>query len=390
MAHIFTREQLYGLVWADPMQKVAARLGLSDVGLAKACRAAAVPVPERGYWAKLQAGKKVERPGLPIRPLGMLDEVQIGPNAPWKPFAEEEPSSEPPVPPSFAEPIPEMVERVRKMVGKVPPAKNLDGPHPAIAKLLQDDERRRQKQLASPYPFMWESPAFESPFELRRLRILSALFTALERCGARPSARGREGREVSVSVGSVHIDCKLDSPDRRGPQERNLVQKPDPNRPKGPLRFEITEWKKPNDGMKWDDTNEVKLEGLLAEIAVQILVMGESVLREWVQERYEDEIERRAELKEKVRLKKEADEQMERERIAKLERERVEQLVRDANSWRQATELRAYVKAVTDAKASEQGGEAHGTLIEWAGWALSVADKLDPLLRSRFEVSGGE
>lgn len=44
--------------------------------------------------------------------------------------------------------------------------KNLDGPHPAIAKPLQDDERRRQKQLASPYPFMWESPAFESPFEL--------------------------------------------------------------------------------------------------------------------------------------------------------------------------------------------------------------------------------
>ena len=123
-------------------------------------------------------------------------------------------------------------------------------------------------------------------------------------------------------------------------------------------------------------------------IAVQILVMGESVLREWVQERYEDEIERRAELKEKARLKKEADEQMERERIAKLERERVEQLVRDANSWRQATELRAYVKAVTDANASKQGGEAHGALDEWAGWALSVADKLDPLLRSRFEVSG--
>ncbi len=62
MAHVFTRDQLFGLVWAEPMQRVAARLGISDVGLAKACRAAAVPVPERGYWAKLQAGKKVERP----------------------------------------------------------------------------------------------------------------------------------------------------------------------------------------------------------------------------------------------------------------------------------------------------------------------------------------
>lgn len=30
-----TRDQLYEQVWTEPMTKVAARLGLSDVGLAK-------------------------------------------------------------------------------------------------------------------------------------------------------------------------------------------------------------------------------------------------------------------------------------------------------------------------------------------------------------------
>lgn len=48
------------------------------------------------------------------------------------------------------------------------------------AKLLQADERRRQKQLASAYPMSWDKPLFDSPFERRRLRILSSLFSALK------------------------------------------------------------------------------------------------------------------------------------------------------------------------------------------------------------------
>lgn len=39
------RSELYGLVWAKPMTQLAAELGISDVGLAKACRRHAVPAP---------------------------------------------------------------------------------------------------------------------------------------------------------------------------------------------------------------------------------------------------------------------------------------------------------------------------------------------------------
>ena len=48
MHHVFTRRQLHDLVWAEPKTQLAKRLGLSDVGLAKACRRADVPIPERG------------------------------------------------------------------------------------------------------------------------------------------------------------------------------------------------------------------------------------------------------------------------------------------------------------------------------------------------------
>ena len=62
IARYYTREFPYRLVWESPVLEVAKRLGESDVGLAKACRRARIPVPTRGYWAKLAAGKWVGPP----------------------------------------------------------------------------------------------------------------------------------------------------------------------------------------------------------------------------------------------------------------------------------------------------------------------------------------
>jgi hypothetical protein len=61
---IYRRETLYGEVWAEPLKVVAARYGVSDVALGKACRKMAVPLPGRGYWAKKAAGKVLPTPVL--------------------------------------------------------------------------------------------------------------------------------------------------------------------------------------------------------------------------------------------------------------------------------------------------------------------------------------
>lgn len=60
-----TREELCGLVWAEPMLKVAARFGVSSSYMARICTVMNVPRPERGYWAKLAVGKHSPKPGLP-------------------------------------------------------------------------------------------------------------------------------------------------------------------------------------------------------------------------------------------------------------------------------------------------------------------------------------
>ena len=60
-----SREELYELVWSKPMVELAEDFGLSDVALAKRCRKVGVPVPGRGYWARVAAGQEPRRPKLP-------------------------------------------------------------------------------------------------------------------------------------------------------------------------------------------------------------------------------------------------------------------------------------------------------------------------------------
>ena len=68
--------------------------------LAEACAGSNVPVPERGHWAKLAAGKKVFRTKLPPRGLGESDEVTIGRDPHGYYQESEQEILEMPVPPS--------------------------------------------------------------------------------------------------------------------------------------------------------------------------------------------------------------------------------------------------------------------------------------------------
>jgi hypothetical protein len=62
------REELFERVWSKPVATVAKECGVSGPGLKKVCKRLMIPVPPRGYWAKLSAGKSVKRPRLPALP----------------------------------------------------------------------------------------------------------------------------------------------------------------------------------------------------------------------------------------------------------------------------------------------------------------------------------
>ena len=72
-----TREQLYALVWTEPMQALGPRFGLSDVGFKKICKRLRVPTPGRGYWAKKAVGTAPRPTPLPKLPASVRAEQQV-------------------------------------------------------------------------------------------------------------------------------------------------------------------------------------------------------------------------------------------------------------------------------------------------------------------------
>jgi hypothetical protein len=66
MSILEQREKLYNEVWKEPIVTVAKRYEISDTALRKRCKNLNIPLPPKGYWAKLNVGKPViEKPKLP-------------------------------------------------------------------------------------------------------------------------------------------------------------------------------------------------------------------------------------------------------------------------------------------------------------------------------------
>ncbi len=91
------------------------------------------------------------------------------------------------------------------------PLRGSHGWHSQIQKLLSAEEERAQKQRAERYPLSWNAPIFDTPFEMRRFRLLNALFICLTRYGMRPSRSDRYGRDVSITVGTTRVPLVLDA-----------------------------------------------------------------------------------------------------------------------------------------------------------------------------------
>jgi len=382
---------MYELAWSEPMQSLSKRFSLSDRGLAKICASANIPVPARGYWAKLQAGKKVERFPLPARALGQNDTLWIGRSV----FGDDRESDADiltsPVPPApvFTPDMDDVRAQAAALVRKAPlPLADTHGWHSQVAKCLAADEERARKQKESAYPSPWNDPLFASPFEKRRLRILNALFICLTRCGMHPHLSGKYGRELSVTVGDTTIPLLVDGVTAAKQVERECHG--EPFRPRGDrdamqLSFRRG-WSSSPSGPSWQDKPGAPLERELREVAAAVIVFAEEMLRHAVAGAHAWRIKRKAELEEAERKRRREEERQRRIRQAKREQARVDHLLGQARALNQAREIRAYVDAVRGANEAAPDPMPAEELEEWSTWALEQAARIDPVLSSAYKT----
>lgn len=379
MSHNFTRKELYDLVWSEPMRDLAKRFEISDVGLAKACRNADIPVPPRGYWNRQKAGHRVVTATLPPRRPGHSDSVTIGRDRRW--FYADRPELDEPDPeaPTFEEPIEAVRARVFKAIAQISIKTKLEILHPAIKALFDKDDVLREKQKT----YACYKPQFDDPAERRRLRILNAVFLALGSQGYGGSVRGERAGEIHVQIGHSSIALALEPIQLRGKRGGE-----EPITGKQRLKFGLLDGHdryQPKIGrVLAEDTPERPIERTIREIVIELIVLGEEEYRErqlshhkW---RLEDQARRRAEMQKQ----KEEAERKERERLAAEEKARVDRLLGDAAALHQADQIRTYVTAVYNRPQTSQDRPLTEAFARWRDCALQQADRIDPVKSGRF------
>ena len=380
-AQRISREALYRAVWSEPIKTVAARLDISDVALAKTCRKHLVPIPPRGHWAKVQSGKRVFRPALPARGLGMPDLVFPGRGRYWHQSIPDSEliEAEIPPPPEFPEPVDELVARVSRLVGKVTMVRDLRVPHGLVAGLLRREEDARKR-----YSYRSDRPLFASPFEQRRLRILSSIFAALGRCGMKGALSGNDPSDFGAHIGEQYVGFHLDHPHQRGRSgyrtSEELVR---PATEKLVLRIAASYEGLQGIRSEWLDQPGDRVESHLQQIVVSLIVLGEMRYRFGEQHRFEWLTNRKADLIEQARRQQEEEARRVQERCIRAEKARVDRLLGEALALRQARDIRAYVEEVR-AISNGSGNTLPAELDAWSAWALAQAARIDPVLSGAY------
>lgn len=359
-------EDVLAFAWSAPMRDLAGRIGISDVGLRKLLVAQGITLPLQGHWNRVHAGRKVGKPPEPEpRRAGesgriRLDErfrdlvPEVGPIPEEGPFA------------SAA--VPESLEELRaqelKAIGRVAVARSLDRAHPALHPLLRREEQLRAKHAASGWS--WERPQWDGPLAQRQLRIIDALFGALGGRGHAPWARCSNSElEMHVTIGGRHFrlgfgshgnGCRGETaPASHLPASTRLRLSVD-FRARGAL---VTHW----------EDGDIRLEQRIADIAADLIVIGEAAFRQGLAESREREEQRQRWAEEHRRAE-----------LHRLEEKRLADLRESGKLLRRAAEIRALVAEVGAAVGRDGVAVTEAQLDHWRAWALAEADRLDPVL----------
>ena len=366
--HSFTRQELYDLVWSEPMVKLAERYGISGNGLAKACRRADIPVPERGYWAKKQAGRRVSRTPLPEAKADTPGEVTIQP-----PSRRPPPPESPPIPAS----VQEKVDTERSLGKQIPVPKTLSNPHRIVATWLQDDRRKRRESRYDRWSSNLYRPIDGTDLDKRRLRILSALYKALEVRGYKLVVSGSYIQNVQIEHRNEKLELHLSERIRQ--VRRQLTDKEKVERrylstgqrwtqervPTGELLLKIKEPGRYGITREWRESADPPLEEKLGDVLAQLAGMFEELRLRRVREAEERARQWKIE-EERDRIKMEC----------KRETIRYRRLLDQCENWRASAEIRAFVAAV---EADTVVATRTERFADWKVWALAQADRVDPL-----------
>jgi hypothetical protein len=431
-----SREDLYELAWSKPLSELAKDFGISDVALGKRCKRLGIPVPGRGYWARLDAGQKPYRPRLPKREAQWHDQHALTVASSQNALSNSGRSGEDRDEASSAGPhsteagrangksdadwLAEHValeglpdHRVQIPVGAIKWDAGIRALRDDLQKAAIEmrasrkasegydkwpESRKRTETCNEAWKWRWgadrgqrlwethKSVAFRVSLDTyeRALTITNALALAAR-------ARGfsiRDDRELGRVVFAGHhaeIQMRIAEQlerkhrarvryDGKTEQENYLV-------PTGRLRISLQVGY--GEGPTFEDKGTKNLESMLNAVFVAIYRL---VIKCCQRERDHQAFKRGLEETERQRAEAERL-RAEQERKAAEERRRREQLLQEAKNWTAAGRIRAYVAHLQAAMGATQECAAEAG---WFDWALGIAKEMDPTAARLHKSKKGE
>lgn len=362
---------LQQFAWSAPMRDIAAKVGMSDVGLRKLLKAHGIVTPPQGHWNRVHAGRSVaDCPTFPPRRPGQTGRINV--DGRFRCLIEE--AERCPVHGPFASlSVPEDLEELRsielKALGRIAAPRDLQKPNDGLIQLLKKEEKRRQK--AATDRWYWNGPVFDTPLGQRKLKLLNGLFSALQLRLHSGSVSECQGELVSTCViGDTQLSLSLSIVGKHRTEMISGYHRPARDLPSStPLCLSVDRQFRSGIVSRWQDDSEGKLETKMAEIAAGLIVAGEAAFRQSLIEAVE---------REEQHLKWE--EERRQQRLAELEKKRYEDLRVSGELLSRATEIRELVTRVKEAAISGDVDIGGDDLASWEAWALSYADRVDPVL----------
>jgi|ERR1041384_1287907 hypothetical protein len=360
-----TREDLYGLVWSQPTQKVAKELGISDVALSKICRKLHVPKPPRGYWRQIEVGLRVQPVPLPRALKTTPASVWITPTEPADPPATLDPEVAARVEPQLKVDEPIHVDDV------------LSSPHPTVRQTKHALEKAREDDYAKVVP-PWDRPSLDIRVSRgsidRALLIMDALVKAFVKRGYSIELGGRHtrivigGEKIRVRLTEKVERFEIKSTEKQRTNSLSLGQKEYGYRPTGKLQFLIEEYCSKGIKKNWNDHKREPLEEQLNEIVNGVIIVAAAFEVEHIRHQEQE----RQRIEEQIRR---YDEQRRREE----EEKRFKAVENQADLWIRSRNLRKFLRSFERAILSEFGEiDPDGPVAKWLAWAQGRIDLLDP------------
>lgn len=359
------RDELYKQVWDTPMRVLAKQYGVSDVALAKVCKALGVPRPGRGYWKRKAAGNPVKQVPLPPPQPGMPLERRLS----WwnDPICDQ----------GIGEEVQALLDRESDPGMTIVVPDELRRPHPLVRESAGNLRKHSKNHLAARLERACLDIRVTRATLDRALLVCDTLIKALEKRGFRvevmapvpptgdhygPASQGKPSG-TGVHILESFVEFRIEEihdvvwPDGRPPRPRpfdpsapwNYTPRPEPRRePSGRLALVIDRhWLVTTRG-SWRDGKRQKVENCLNAVVVQMVRVA-------VRERLDRlEKERLAREREREAARREA-----AERRRRQEQAWIADITQRVSAWHQGIEILKFVDHFEDAGRNDSLDPAH-------------------------------